>query len=151
MNVHILGEENQKIIISFEEVLGFPDTTSYLGGYDFEGVIQIKSGNYFVQGSIWLTTGQLFQFHNEINDMYKELKGKAILKATDSDFEVTIEINQRGRIYVSGNYKEFPSVDNELIFSFESDQSYLVRTIEDLQMIYLKYSGMKGIRGIKNL
>ncbi|MHA6484093.1 WapI family immunity protein [Paenibacillus sp. strain BS8-2] len=148
MNVRILGEENQKIIISFEEVSGFPNSTSYSGGYDFEGTIQIRSGNYTVQGSIWLTTGELFQLNKEISEMYKQLKGKAFLKAFDSDFEVTIEIDQRGRIYINGNYKEFPSVDNELTFSFESDQSYLVKTIEDLQLIYLKYGGMKGIKDL---
>ncbi|QHT59886.1 hypothetical protein GXP70_07930 [Paenibacillus lycopersici] len=70
------------------------------------------------------------------------------MKSMDMDFEVTIEVDPRGRIYISGSYKQFPSVDNELTFSIESDQSYLVKTIEDLKLINLKYGGMKGIKNL---
>ena len=49
-------KDNTKIELN--EVYGFPNETSYLGGYDVKGKIDIKSGNYFVKDAeIWFSTG----------------------------------------------------------------------------------------------
>ncbi|MEK3724009.1 WapI family immunity protein [Paenibacillus sp. FSL H8-0034] len=141
----IYGENNQYLIIRLIKIHGFPDATCYSGGYGAEGSIIIKSGSYSAFGSLWISTGEIFIFKNQLNEIFDNCSGEAKLVNSEVDFEVSIKIENRGRVIIEGRYKEFPSIDNELIFFFESDQSYIVKTLEELNEIILKYGGMKGI------
>ncbi len=63
--------------INLTNVLEFPETTSTFGGYDTESTIEIKSSNYYVKGLIWITTGNIFDFFQELVKCQKELTGIA--------------------------------------------------------------------------
>jgi hypothetical protein len=146
--IHIEGETQQRLIISFIKVHGFPDSTSHAGGYDVNGEVEIQSGNYFVKGSIWITTGEIFSFYEALKKVYRNCDGKAEIQNFEKNFQLSIEIDKRGRATIQGKYNEHHHVGNELIFSFESDQSYLVKTIEELKDIHLSYGGMMGIKDL---
>jgi hypothetical protein len=146
--IHIEGEIQQRLIINFIKVHGFPDSTSHAGGYDVNGEVEIRSENYFFKGSIWITTGEIFSFHEDLKEFYRNCNGKARIQNFENNFELLIEIDKLGRTTIQGKYKEHQHVNNELIFSFESDQSYLVKTLEELKDIHLSYGGMKGIRDL---
>ncbi|TFE19251.1 hypothetical protein [Cohnella luojiensis] len=141
----IYGENNDYLIIRLNKIHGFPDTTCYSGGYDAEGSILIKSGSYSASGSLWISTGEIFIFKNQLKEIYDKCSGEAIIANYEVNIEASIKIDTRGRVIIEGRYKEFSSIDNELTFSFESDQSYIVKTLEELNVIALKYGGMKGI------
>ncbi|MCR8842060.1 hypothetical protein NQ117_00030 [Paenibacillus sp. SC116] len=144
--VQIYGENNQYITIELHNIYGIPDETSYLGGYEAEGIISIKSGGFFGSGDVWVSTGQLFELKNRIQEIYDRCSGEVILVTSGAEFEMNMKMEERGRVCIAGRYKESYASDNELTFSFESDQSYLVRTIEELNEIALKYGGMEGLR-----
>jgi hypothetical protein len=147
--LQIYGENNQHVIIQLNKVHGFPDVTCYKGGYDVEGSLIIKSGSYSASGSLWISTGELFIFKSQLKEIYDHCNGKAILKNCEIDFEMSIKIENRGRVEIEGRYKEFSGIDNELTFFFESDQSYIVKTLEELNEITLIYGGMEGINGVR--
>jgi hypothetical protein len=141
----IYGENNQYLIIQLEKIHGFPEATCYSGGYDTESSIKIKSGSYYASGTVWISTGEIYTFMNQLKNVYEKCSGEAKLTNNEVDLEVTITIKSRGRTVIEGRYKEFPSIHNELVFFFETDQSYIARTLEELDDITLKYGGMEGI------
>ncbi|WP_145025777.1 MULTISPECIES: hypothetical protein [unclassified Paenibacillus] len=141
----IYGENNQYVIIQLGKIHGFPETTSHLGGYDTESSIKIKSGSYYASGSVWISTGEIYIFKNQLQKIYEKCSGTAKLTNDEVDLEVTVTIENRGRALIEGRYKEHPPIDNELIFSFEADQSYIGKTLEELNEITTMYGGMNGI------
>lgn len=66
------------IRIELQNASGFPKETSHFGGYDAEGIVEIKSGNYYVLGEIWFTTGNVYEFYKQLDKCYRELKGMAV-------------------------------------------------------------------------
>ena len=51
--------------------------TSYFGGCDSKGFVEIKSGNYYVKGELWLTTGEIYKFYTQLEKCFKELTGES--------------------------------------------------------------------------
>ena len=58
-----LNSSNGYIKFHLNDILGFPNETCYYGGYDILGEIEIKCDNYFVKGSLNLSTGNIFNFY----------------------------------------------------------------------------------------
>ncbi|OZB96159.1 hypothetical protein [Paenibacillus sp. XY044] len=143
----IYGENNQYVMIQLEKIHGFPQTTSHSGGYDTESSIKIKSGSYYASGSVWISTGEIYVFKNQLKEIYESCIGTAKLTNDEADLEVTVTIENRGRAIIEGRYKEYPSIDNELIFFFEADQSYIGKTLEEINEMTTIYGGMNGIIG----
>ncbi|KON68863.1 hypothetical protein AKG34_08715 [Peribacillus butanolivorans] len=133
------------IQIELNEVYGFPNETSYLGGYDVKGKIDIKSGNYYVNGELWFSTGQVFEFYTQLQKCYRELKGKATFSNSETTLKLELDFNKLGQIIIQGYFQELASEENILQFEFESDQSYLESTLQELNKIVDHYGGLKGV------
>ena len=146
MNEFVIGGKQGYIRIEITEVLGFPNETSYKGGYEVKGKIDIKSGNYFVkEAELWFSTGQVFEFYTELQKCYRKLNG--VMKFTpDSNLKFEIHFNKLGQINIQGYFQEFLSEENLLQFEFESEQSYLFSTLEELKKIVDHYGDLEGIK-----
>ncbi|MBS8263905.1 hypothetical protein DYI25_05570 [Mesobacillus boroniphilus] len=131
--------------IELNEVFGFPDQTSYLGGYDVHGKIELKSGNYFVKDAdLWFSTGQVYKFFLELQKCYNDLQGSAIFSDSENALKINLNFNKLGQISIEGYFQEIPSEENTLQFEFESEQSYLGATLQQLNSIFEQYGGLKG-------
>ncbi|MEQ6357250.1 hypothetical protein ABNX05_21700 [Lysinibacillus sp. M3] len=51
-----------------------------------------------------------------------------------------------GQITIEGYFQEFFSEENKLHFEFESEQSYLLSSFEELRKIVSHYGGLEGKR-----
>ena len=131
--------------LSIEEVFGFPDRTCHLGGYDTKSTIEIKSGNYYVKGEFYTSTGELFEFYEQLTDCYDRVNGSAKFLSSEQNLDLTVEFNEQGHIRVFGTFSEYAHRINELKFEFETDQTFITSTLNELQSITRKYGGMKGI------
>ncbi|WP_141638407.1 hypothetical protein [Leptospira weilii] len=141
----IAGEQGF-IKITIREVFGFPDETSYLGGYDCNCFIEIKSKGYNASGNFWCSTGILYDFYTELSIFYKKLEGTLEFKSPEYQLEFSLSFDNYGHFVIKGNYDEQGLGENSLIFSIESDQSYLVSTINSLRKIVSKYGTNYGIK-----
>ncbi len=57
-----LNGYDEKIELTITEVFGFPDNTSYEGGYDIKGILDIEIGCYKVHCTdFYLATGILYR------------------------------------------------------------------------------------------
>lgn len=133
------------IQIELYEVYGFPNETSYLGGYDVKGKIDIKSGNYYVKDAeIWFSTGQVYQFFIQLQKCYYELKGSVTFSESENNLKIELNFNRFGQINIQGYFQEVADQENILHYEFESEQSYLTSTLRQLNSIVDQYGDLKG-------
>lgn len=144
-----IGGKQGFVRIELIEVLGFPNETSYLGGYDTKGKIEIKSGNYYVKDAeLWFSTGQIYEFYKNLLKCYNELNGQISFPTSGSELRLELEFTDFGQLNINGSYQEYPSVENFLHFEFESEQSYLTSTLTELKAIVDYYGGNQGVKNI---
>lgn len=140
-----IGDFENYIEIKIVEVLDFPDSTSFEGGYTFKGLLSIGSGAYqVINAEIWLTTGLLAQLYEQLKEAYETLKGKIVFTHYEGSLFVEMELKKSGQLMIEGSFQEFPSKNVKLNFEFQLDQSYLVETLKELKLIVQKYGGMRG-------
>ncbi|MDF2067623.1 hypothetical protein [Bacillus sp. Cr_A10] len=133
------------IRIELNEVYGFPNQTSYLGGYDVKGKIEIRSGNYYVKDAeLWFSTGQVYEFFIQLQKCNNNLKGNATFSESENILKLDLSFNRLGQINIQGHFQELAHQENILQFEIESDQSYLESTIQQLKNIVDHYGNLKG-------
>ena len=142
-----LGGKQGYIKIELTEVLGFPKETSYLGGYDVKGKIEIKSRNYYVKDAeLWFSTGQIYEFYKQLHKSYEELEGIINFQNPDSsELKLVLEFTSLGKFTIQGSFQKYLSEENFLEFEFESEQSYLTSTLSEFKKIVDYYGGNQGL------
>lgn len=146
MKTFKIGMDSKMILFGLENVLDFPHTTSFEGGYAVKGVLSIHVNKYSVNNAeAWFTTGQLYQLFHQLKEAYEKLEGMIIFSNYDDSIYFEMLFNRSGQIDVSGYFQEYPSIDSRLIFEFQLDQSYIPSTLKELKEIIDVYGGMKGI------
>jgi hypothetical protein len=141
-----LKGDKGSLIVRINAVFGFPSETSFKGGYDCEVEIEIKVASYFVKSNFSTSTGELFRFYEKLKTCQVRLNGIAEYDSYESNLDLSVKY-EFGRVNISGKYQEVLSTENILEFDFNSDQSYLKRTVDQLKLITEKYGGMKGVNG----
>lgn len=146
MNEFTIKGEQGFIRIELQNVIGFPEETSHFGGYDAEGIVEIKSGNYYVLGELWFTTADVYEFYKQLDNCYRELKGMAVFWNYETSLKLEVVFNHLGQVILQGYFKEKAHMENELQFEMESDQSFLTSTLEDLRKFVDHYGDSKGVK-----
>ncbi|QIZ08572.1 hypothetical protein HFZ78_19195 [Priestia megaterium] len=145
MNEFEIAGKQGFIKIELIEVYGFPNETSYLGGYDVKGKIDIRSGNYYVKDAeIWFSTGQVYQFFIQLQKCYNQLKGSCTFSESENNLKIEFNFNRVGQINIQGYFQEVTHQENILHFEFESEQSYLISTLHQLNNMVDQYGDLKG-------
>lgn len=132
--------------VKFEEVYGFPDTTCHWGGYDTRATIEIKSNNFRVISTLYTSTGEIYQFTQQLKACNETLEGKAEFISYEGNLSIKAEYDNMGHVKISGFFNDQRELENELKFEFLSDQSYVKYAIQELDTIAMKYGAMKGIK-----
>lgn len=143
-----LNGYNEKIELQITELLGFPDNTSYEGGYDVRGTLHIEVGCYTVHtDNFYFATGVLYRFLEQLIECYETLNGEAKYKhLLENDLEFTLEMTSLGHALVRGAFQENSAKANVLHFEMETDQTCLKSVIKDIKNvmnIFGDYSGLK--------
>jgi hypothetical protein len=131
--------------LSFEDVFGFPNKTCHWGGYDTKAILEIKSGNYYVKGILCTSTGELFEFFEQLKDCNDNVEGFARFISYQQNLDLTADYDKRGHVRIFGTFSEYSHDNNELKFEFSTDQTFINNTLNELQIITSKYGGMKGL------
>ncbi len=140
----IKGEDGQ-IILTIQEVFGYPEKTCHWGGYETKSIISIKCSNYSVTGELYISTGEIYNFYQQLINCYETLKGEATLKSFEGNLELKMIFDGLGHAEIQGYFQEYLHVVTELKFEFQTDQSYLKPTIDELYEIHKKFGDNKGV------
>ena len=123
-NFSLKGYGGEHITLNLIEVLGYPETKSYDGGYDLMCSLEINCSCYSVKcDRYYSASGALYRFQKELKECYETLEGSAkyeLLLENDLIFEVIMETG--GKAIIKGNYQERLDKDNILSFEIETDQ-----------------------------
>lgn len=133
------------IEVTLEKVFGFPDTTCFWGGYDVQARIEIKSGNFGVKSGLWISTGELHDFFQQLNHSYLILTGDVSLNSYEGNLNLIAAFDGLGHVNITGSFSEQNEFANDLKFEFVSDQTFIRSTLCELEQIVLKYGDAKGI------
>ena len=142
----ILRSDNGLIHLKINEVFGFPDTTCPWGGYDTKSTIEIISSNYSAKGEVYISTGELYEFYEQLKTCYKTLQGNAELLSYEGNLKMKVSFDGIGHATIKGSYKEHHHEDNELLFELASDQTYIFQAVSGLEDIISVYGNNLGVK-----
>ena len=146
METITLNTSNGFIKFYIKEVLGFPNETSHFGGYDIIGEIEIQCDNYIVKGGLNYSTGDIYDFYIQLNQIFNSLNGNAKFYSYEDQLSFFVNVDKKGHISIEGEYREDLVNATKLIFELECDQSYLKDSLIELKMIADKYGDNEGIK-----
>lgn len=146
MEGFIIKGDNGFLKIEFFEVFGFPNETCHFGGYDTKSIVEINSGSFKVKSGVYCSTGEIFEFYEQLLKTNEQLKGSAYLRNYEHNLNAEVKYDINGRVTIFGSFREVSEFNNLLEFEFSSDQSYIQQTLIDLKKINLKYGGLKGVK-----
>jgi hypothetical protein len=88
-------------------------------------------------GTFWLSlqTPELTGLCAELERATDSMSGQATFTNLENDLKLTISFGQRGAAEIAGVLTPGGSSPGTLHFQFQSDQSYLVRSVEDLKCL----------------
>ncbi len=133
MKFQLLG--NETIIIIKVINRSYPDSTDYWDGNWINSTIKVEIPGYSVRFDATLRTDELLDFLNELKNMRKHMKGKAILKNLDAYIHFEGGMDRLGKIIWTGETC-YPAGNGAVLnFEFESDQSFLEGLIRELEEI----------------
>ena len=135
------GYENEKIVLEFRKELGFPNSTSYEGGYAIECFLQINVGGYHIKSAIhYSATGALYRFSRELKRCYDTLQGEAEYQLKlENDLMIKVSMLSSGHAVITGSFQARPDKQNILQFEIATDQTYLLSVIQDIESLKGKY------------
>ncbi len=137
------------IELTIDEVWGYPHETNYGGGYAAKGTLTIHSGEYAVNNAThYFTTGELFEFLQQLQHCYKTFDGIAVLKNTERELALTCLFNRRGHVLVEGSFQSNPALKNVLSFEFSTDQTQIPQMLSSLSKAASIFGDNNGVKNL---
>lgn len=81
-----------------------------------------------------ITTHDLREFTRELQAACRHLEGEVALSPSEDQLELRVSFRSRGQASVSGSLREFGPPDARLSFSFDTDQSFLGDSCDELEL-----------------
>ncbi|MFQ7160209.1 MAG: hypothetical protein ACLRPX_11475 [Ruthenibacterium sp.] len=140
-------DQNEKIRLELNEVIDFPNRTSYEGGYDIICTLQIDIGCYCVKCDRYFSaTGALYRFSEKLKECYTNLFGSAEYRLRlEDDLSFAVSMTSNGHALVKGKFQERPDVNNVFEFEMETDQTCLPTVFQGIDRLQDIYGGMQGV------
>ena len=124
LTVEVLGYENSR-----------PQTVSDANWLRTR--IQLDAGGCALQIEAALTTQDVKYFLDELDGVLSTLDGSASLTTDEEAISLRVKVAKTGAAQVSGELKELGAAKVKVGFEFESDQSFLGKTLAELRGIQL--------------
>lgn len=100
-----------------------------------EATIRISCGALGGVFNASLTTQDFALFAQELSQLLRDLKGKAAFQTDEEHIQFDVEMTGLGRAVVTGVAKSIGQAKSSLTFSFQTDQTYLTRTMSSLAQV----------------
>ena len=146
MDSFTLAGSTGSLTLQVEEVYGFPHQTSPFGGYDTRSRLQLRSHGFSVESVVWLSTGEVFSFYQQLRAAHAQLAGVARFASSEKNLCFTLTYLVNGQVCLAGEYQESTEEVNRLRFEIASDQSYLHCALAELAAWAQHYGDEAGTR-----
>ncbi|GAB4043113.1 WapI family immunity protein [Spirosoma litoris] len=142
MNFLIKGP-NGFVEIEIKEVFNYPAHTCMWGGYETTSKLTFRGSRFLMEKELYLSTGEIYNFYNELYTAHSLLKGEAEL-FHESIPLLTVSYDGTGNVIVKGELSDHDKDGNFLRFKLETDQSYIVETLINIRQIVNEYGDNTG-------
>jgi hypothetical protein len=95
-----------------------------------------------MEKELYLSTGEIYDFYNELYMAHFLLKGEAEL-FHESIPLLTVSYDGTGNVIVKGKLSDHDEDGNSLRFKLETDQSYMIETLISIRQIVRTCWGIK--------
>ena len=93
--------------------------------------VDCSVGPFHAKIGMPFATEDFRRFRDSLADVLASLKGKARMDTIEDRIRIAIEMGTRGNATVSGNLSYHSGPQATLSFKFETDQTYLARTLSE--------------------
>jgi hypothetical protein len=101
--------------------------------------LSVEAGPFSGSFKVAFTTHDLISLHDQIKKALESLSGTVSFQNLEDDLSLNIEFDKRGRASVSGVAHPHGSQRAALHFQFDTDQSVLSRTAQELGAVLRKF------------
>lgn len=98
--------ESDFLTLTFTEVFGFPETTCHWGGYYLRTMIEIKSRGFYVKSVLYTSTGEIYQFFQQLKSNNEKLSGTAKFISYEGNLDFTAVYDNFGHVNIKGRFSE---------------------------------------------
>ncbi|HNV72631.1 MAG TPA: hypothetical protein PKO06_23180, partial [Candidatus Ozemobacteraceae bacterium] len=112
-----------------------PDAADFWDGNWLGTRVTARAGGFRAAFEADLRAEEIGAFHEALVAMNRSLSGDAEFLTLEQQVALTLSMNHTGQIAVSGTLTDQPGVGNQLLLSFEIDQTYLHDIITRLECI----------------
>ena len=110
------------------------------------GTVSYRSSQCSFHATSALLVDEVLDFHRELKEMLDTLRGSARLSTVEGTISLDMAMNKRGAVAVCGKLRASEASTAEVIFEFDSDQSYLKATEIQLEEAVRPFSSGTGSR-----
>jgi len=97
--------------------------------------IEVSAGGFSGSAKATIQAAELVSFSEQLHSFYDTLSGTAEFSTLEDQLHLTFTGNRKGGIRLEGTVSDAPGIGNTLSFSFEFDQTYLQRSLRELEAV----------------
>ena len=113
-------------------------------GYEWlSAKVRINVGGFVGDVSMTLLFGELMRFKEQLETLFRTLRGKAELKTLEGQLHIVVEVDKLGHVTAKGELCDGAGIGNVLRFEIRFDQTLLWHTISELGEALLEISEKK--------
>ena len=129
MNSWSIGySERERLLI---EMLSLPAGDC---GYDWISTrVIIDVGGFHGDTQVMITLTDMKRFRSQLNNLYKTLTGEAEFTTVEDQVRFKLTTDGLGHIGLNGHLMDNAGMGNRLAFSLELDQTFLQKTLSELE------------------
>jgi hypothetical protein len=133
-NTVAFAGDGGKIVI---EILGYerPAASDVDDANWLDAKLSAEAGSFRGSFKLSLTTAELIGLWKDLEKAAVSLSGRVAFESLDSDLELTISFGDRGAVEIAGVLQPGGWSPGALHFQFQSDQSYLSKSVEELKSL----------------
>jgi hypothetical protein len=130
---------NQEIVTIDVQSRTYPHSDEYWDGNWINSTIEVVVPGYRAYFCGELRTDEIFQFLQDLKEMYNSLSGFAKLNSMEGLIELYAEINPLGKLQWTGKTTYPIGIGNTLEFRLCNDQSFVPNLISELQLVMKQF------------
>jgi|SRR5215204_2193759 len=102
-------------------------------GYDWtKALVRVEVGGFRGEVEIYMCVSDMIRFKEQLEPVYKDLKGVAEFKTIEDQLYIRIEADKLGHVQATGYLLDDPASSNRLAFEIQYDQTLLWHTISEI-------------------
>jgi len=135
----LIGNEGGQHVIIRALSRSRPEQTDYWDGNWIESEVRVAAGAFRGAYHLSLRSEEFADFSRQVALLARSLSGTARFSTMEEQLELTLNGDGKGHVQVEGTAMDQAGIGNVLHFSFELDQTYLLKILRALEAVCSRF------------